>query len=74
MAEKSKKISIRDAKIIRRAIGDSFVKLNPRTMLKNPVMFVVEVGSLLTTLQLVRGIVSPVPGVTDTLFELQITL
>src|SRR5205085_8701733 len=63
-----------DAKIIRRAIGDSFVKLNPRTMLKNPVMFVVEVGSLLTTLQLVRGIVSPVPGVTDTLFELQITL
>jgi K+-transporting ATPase ATPase B chain len=74
MAEKSKKISIWDARIIRRAIGDSFVKLSPRTMMKNPVMFVVEVGSLLTTLQLVRGIVSPIPGVKNTLFELQITL
>src|ERR1700759_5404370 len=74
MSEKSKRISIWDAKIIRRAIGDSFVKLNPRTMMKNPVMFVVEVGSVLTTLQLVRGIVAPVGGVTNTLFELQITL
>jgi K+-transporting ATPase ATPase B chain len=37
-------------------------------------MFVVEAGSLLTTLQLVRGLVAPVPGVTDTGFELQITL
>src|ERR1051326_2479835 len=74
MSEKSKKISIWDAKIIRRAIVDSLVKLNPRTMMRNPVMFVVEVGSVLTTLQLVRGIVSPVAGVTNTLFELQITL
>src|SRR5947209_19170820 len=74
MADKSKKISIWDAKIIRRAIGDSFKKLNPRTMMKNPVMFVVEVGSVLATLQLVRGVASPLPGVTNTLFELQITL
>jgi K+-transporting ATPase ATPase B chain len=42
--------------------------------MKNPVMFVVEVGSVLTTLQLVRGIVAPVPSGTNTLFELQITL
>src|SRR5438105_986711 len=74
MAENAKKISIWDAKIIRRAALDSFVKLGPRTMMRNPVMFVVEVGSLLTTLGLVRGIVAPVHGVTDTLFELQITL
>src|SRR5215213_1506009 len=74
MAEKSKKISIWDAKIITRAVGDSFRKLDPRTMMRNPVMFVVEVGSVLTTLQLIRGIVAPVPGVTSTLFELQITL
>src|ERR1043165_8085426 len=74
MADKSKKISIWDAKIIRRAMGDSFVKLNPRTMMKNPVMFVVEVGSVLATLQFIRGIVSPTPGVTNTSFELQITL
>lgn len=35
--------------LYRRAILDSFVKLNPRWMVRNPVMFVVEVGSLLTT-------------------------
>jgi len=34
---------------VRRAIRDSFVKLNPRTQVKNPVMFVVFVGSILTT-------------------------
>src|SRR5947208_7946822 len=74
MAEKTKKISIWDARIIKRAIIDSIIKLNPRTMMKNPVMFVVEIGSVLTTIQLIRGIVSPVVGVTNTLFELQITL
>ena len=35
--------------LYRRAIFDSFVKLDPRVQLRNPVMFVVEVGSLLTT-------------------------
>jgi len=43
-------------------------------MAKNPVMFVVEVGSVLTTIQFIRGIVAPVEGVTNTPFELQITL
>jgi len=33
-----------------RAVPDAFIKLNPRHMVRNPVMFVVEVGSLLTTL------------------------
>jgi K+-transporting ATPase ATPase B chain len=37
-------------------------------------MFVVEIGSLLTTIQLIRGIIAPIAGVTNTLFELQITL
>jgi K+-transporting ATPase ATPase B chain len=74
MAEKSKSISIWDPKIVKRASVDAFKKLNPRTMMKNPVMFVVEVGSVLTTLQLLRGIVAPVAGVTNILFELQITL
>jgi high-affinity K+ transport system ATPase subunit B len=36
-------------RMYRRALLDSFGKLNPRLMMKNPVMFVVEVGSLLTT-------------------------
>src|SRR5215510_7110215 len=35
--------------LYQRAIVDSFVKLNPRWMVRNPVMFVVEVGSVLTT-------------------------
>src|SRR5471032_1084609 len=38
-----------DTPIVRRAIVDSFVKLSPVTLAKNPVMFVVEVGAALTT-------------------------
>src|SRR5690242_16590734 len=74
MAEKTKKQAIWDARIVRRAVIDALAKLNPRTMMKNPVMFVVEVGSVLTTLQLIRGIIKPIPSVTSTGFELQITL
>jgi len=44
--------SLADAKIVWRAVLDSFVKLDPRAMVKNPVMFVVEVGAVLTTFQL----------------------
>jgi K+-transporting ATPase ATPase B chain len=69
-----KKTAIWNAAIVKRAILDSIIKLNPRSMMKNPVMFVVEVGSVLTTLQLMRGSVAPIPGVTNTKFELQITL
>jgi len=46
--------SIWDLKIVRRALLDSVVKLEPRNMMKNPVMFVVEVGSVATSLLLVR--------------------
>jgi len=66
MAEKKSK-SLWDAKIIRRALFDAVVKLDPRTMMKNPVMFVVEVGSVVTTLLLFRGKQSFA-------FNLQITL
>src|SRR5256714_2355811 len=47
MARDSKLV---EPEIVRRAIGDSFVKLNPRTLMRNPVMFVVGVGSVLTTI------------------------
>jgi K+-transporting ATPase ATPase B chain len=70
----SDKKAIWNGQILKRAIVDSFRKLNPRAMMKNPVMFVVEVGSVLTTLQMIRGIVRPVPGVTNLKFEVQITL
>jgi K+-transporting ATPase ATPase B chain len=68
------KKAIWNAQIVKRAIVDSFKKLNPKKMMGNPVMFVVEVGSVLTSLQLIRGVIAPVPGVTNTGFELQITL
>ena len=35
--------------ILRRAVLEAFVKLDPRTMIRNPVMFVVEIGSVITT-------------------------
>src|SRR4051812_9629459 len=69
-----KKQALWNTRLVRRAVLDSFKKLSPRSMMKNPVMFVVEVGSVLTTFQLVRGLIKPVPGVPSTGFELQITL
>ena len=66
MADKKGK-SLWDAKIIRRAVVDAVVKLDPRTMMKNPVMFVVEVGSVVTTVLLFGGKQSFA-------FNLQITL
>src|SRR5208283_59314 len=47
-----RKQSLADSAILSRAVVDSFRKLDPRTMIKNPVMFVVEVGAVLTTIQL----------------------
>lgn len=48
-----RKQSLVDSAILSRAIVDSFRKLQPRTMAKNPVMFVVEVGAVATTIQLI---------------------
>ncbi len=53
MARESKLV---EPEILRRAIVDSFVKLNPRTLMRNPVMFVVGVGSLLTTILFFKDI------------------
>ena len=62
--------SIWDPSIVRRASVDALRKLHPRTMARNPVMFVVEVGSVVTTLQLVADAVR---GAGHVGFELQIT-
>src|SRR5215470_4059966 len=51
-----RKKSLADAAILSRAIVDSVRKLDPRLIIKNPVMFVVEVGAALTTIQLVWNI------------------
>src|SRR6266536_6153877 len=60
-----------DPEIVQRATRASFVKLNPVTLLKNPVMFVVEVGAALTTVFLIRDVVIGSGGI---VFSLQITL
>ncbi len=73
MTDNSKTISIWNGEIIKRALVDALAKLDPRKMAKNPVMFVVEVGAVLTTLQFIRGIVAPT-ATTNFGFELQITL
>src|SRR5271156_2604613 len=45
-----------DPKIVVPAIGSTFVKLNPRTLMTNPVMFVLEAVTALTTGILIRGL------------------
>jgi potassium-transporting ATPase ATP-binding subunit len=57
-----KERSLFDPEIMRPAIWESFRKLAPRHVVKNPVMFVVEIGSVLTTLILVRDLFAPAPG------------
>jgi K+-transporting ATPase ATPase B chain len=71
MVSKKTKRSLWDMKIVRRALWDSIVKLHPVTMMRNPVMFVVEVGSVVTTILLVLERLQHRPGFG---FNLQITL
>ncbi len=61
-----------DSEIVRRAVKDSFRKLNPLTLLNNPVMFVVEVGAALVTLFLLRDVFTGATGGRG--FEIQIAL
>jgi potassium-transporting ATPase ATP-binding subunit len=67
----TRKRSLWDTKIVRRALVDALTKLNPRTMMKNPVMFVVEIGSVITSIYLVRDIMAHHGALR---FDLQITL
>jgi potassium-transporting ATPase ATP-binding subunit len=53
---KAQSLSLFDRSIVTRAAGDAFRKLAPRHVAKNPVMFVVEIGSVLTTLVFVRDL------------------
>jgi potassium-transporting ATPase ATP-binding subunit len=66
-----RKKAVWEWKIVRRAIWDAFLKLHPRKMMGNPVMFVVEIGSVITSVLLVREAMHGSPGFK---FNLQITL
>ncbi|MBA3914731.1 MAG: potassium-transporting ATPase subunit KdpB, partial [Acidobacteriales bacterium] len=70
MAKKSGK-AIWEWNIVRQALWSAFLKLDPRKMMANPVMFVVEIGSVVTTVLLVRDLVHPHSALG---FNLQITL
>src|SRR5688500_7716375 len=72
---KTQKLSIWDRALVKGATIDAIRKLDPRLMIKNPVMFVVEVGAVLTTVLLVRDLVSGTGETGESIgFELQITL
>ena len=58
MSERARKVSIWDAGIVRQAVVDSVWKLDPRIQFKNPVMFIVEAGSVLTTIVFVEELVA----------------
>src|SRR5260370_33339303 len=62
-----------DPPIVKRAITDSLVKLNPRTMMKNPVMFVVEVGAMMTAILTVRDLATGT-GVVGFTFQISLWL
>lgn len=65
------KRSLWDGKIVRQALLDAFKKLNPRVMMRNPVMFVVEIGSIVTTVLLIQDLTTHQSAFR---FDLQITL
>ena len=60
-----------DPKIVMPAIGSAFVKLDPRTLIKNPVMFVLEIVTALTTIILIRDLFT---GGANIGFEFQIVV
>src|SRR5499426_3846981 len=57
-----KERSLFDAEIMWPAVWESFRKLAPQHVSKNPVMFVVEIGSVLTSLIWLRDLIAPTPG------------
>jgi len=67
----AKSASILDARILVPALGGAFRKLDPRSLAKNPVMFVVAVVSALTTVLLIRDLID---GSADAGFSFQIVL
>src|SRR5512134_3210842 len=75
MSEKRiRTVSAWEAPLLAAALADSLRKLDPRAMARNPVMFVVEVGSALTTLGGLRDVFFPSPGTLPAAFTFQVAL
>src|SRR3954466_12580404 len=62
MAPKAQNLSLFDKAILGSAVLTSLRKLSPIRVAKNPVMFVVEIGSVLTTAVWLRDVIAPAPG------------
>src|SRR5712692_4687584 len=74
MAAKARQLSLFDRGILWSAALDSLRKLAPHKVAKNPVMFVVEIGSVLTTAIWVRDLTAPPPGAAPRWFTLAVSL
>ncbi len=73
-AQKTKQLSLFDPTIVRQAAIESLKKLDPRLVAKNPVMFVVEVGSLLTTILWLRDRILHPAGAAPGWFTLAVSI
>jgi K+-transporting ATPase ATPase B chain len=71
---KTRQLSLLDTNVLRPAILDSLRKLAPQHVVKNPVMFVVETGSALTTVVWLRDVFGHVPGAAPRWFTLAVSL
>jgi potassium-transporting ATPase ATP-binding subunit len=74
MAPRARQLSLFDPAILRHAVVESFRKLAPQLVAKNPVMFVVEVGSVLTTALWLRDVLSPSARSAPTWFTLAVSI
>jgi potassium-transporting ATPase ATP-binding subunit len=71
---KPKKLSLFHGGILQQAAFESLRKLSPSHVIKNPVMFVVEIGSVLTTIIWIRDLVAPGPNAEPAWFTGAVTL
>ncbi len=74
MSPRARQLSLFDPSILRPAVVESFRKLAPQLVAKNPVMFVVEVGSVLTTAIWLRDVFVPSPQSAPTWFTLAVSI
>jgi K+-transporting ATPase ATPase B chain len=74
MRSQAHAIALFDRAILKEAAKESLRKLSPSKVMRNPVMFVVEIGSILTTLVAVRDAIAPTPDSAPLWFTISISL
>jgi K+-transporting ATPase ATPase B chain len=74
MASKIKDLSLFDPEILGPAVIASFRKLAPQHVAKNPVMFVVEIGSAVTTFVWLRDLIAPAAGAAPAWFTFSVSI